>query len=110
MDILKIGSTVIGTVLNVKNYPIAQKVLLTALDGTAYAQTPGQAIQKYKVDCYCPTGEARAALDEACNNCDIVTIVRDSQAFSEGYIEEKTISWKEWKDGHGISKFTLVQK
>ena len=110
MDEIKVGDRYCGTVLNIKNRPVAQKLIITALDGTAYNQTLGDAIKKYLIYCYCPTGDQRTVVDNACNDGDVVTILRDDEVYIEGYIEETTIEWREWKDMHGVGAFTLMEK
>lgn len=109
MDFL-INDIVVGTVLNYKHLPEAQKIISKALDGTVYGQSTGKATQKYEVDIYCSTGSKRNAIDSASNDCSEVTMVlRDGITSIIGIIEDETISWKEWVDGHAVGKFTLVE-
>lgn len=109
MDFL-IDNLVVGTVLNYKHLPEAQKIISKALDGTIYGQSTGSATQKYEVDVYCSTGSKRQAINSACNDCSEVTmILRDGLTEIVGIIEDETISWKEWVDGHAVGKFTLVE-
>lgn len=104
----KIDNSVVGKVLNHKSLPQAQKIISTALDGTVYGQKIGDAIRKYEIDVYCSTFSRRTALDSACENCSEVTIILRNGTEFVGIIEEETIDWKEWKDGHGVGKFTLM--
>lgn len=106
----KIGNDVVGKVLNYKHLPEAQKLINRALDGTVYGQKTGDAVQKYEVDIYCSTAARRSAIDSASNECTEVTIVlRDGITEVTGIIEDITIEWREWVDGHGVGKFTLTE-
>ncbi|MBR5678671.1 MAG: hypothetical protein IKX20_11135 [Paludibacteraceae bacterium] len=108
MDI-KAGNTVVGMLLgNLKRQYTAQKVILTATDGTVYAQNTGRPIVRFEVNCYCGTAEDRDAVDDASNNGDVVTVTTKDNVDVVGYIEDDSISWKEWVDGHGVGKFTLI--
>lgn len=104
----KIDETVVGKLIGYKPIPQAQKIISTALDGTVYGQKTGEAINKYEVNVYCSTVSNRMLLDEACQECAEVTIVLRNEDEFVGIIEEDTIAWKEWIDGHGVGKFTLV--
>lgn len=106
---LKIGNETIGMVLAIKRRPEAQKMMSIALDGTPYAQTTGRAIRKYVINCFCGTNEDRTKLDDACNEGALVTVITRDNTEVTGYIEEITLEWKEWIDGHGVTKFTLIQ-
>ena len=106
---VKINDEIVGTALNVKKQDTAQKMLSIALDGTPYAQTTGSPIIRYIVDCYCGTATNRNKLDNASNQGALVTVSTRNDLEVTGYIEENTIDWKEWPDGHGVGKFTLVQ-
>lgn len=103
-----INESVVGTVVGYKSMPQAQKIISTALDGTVYGQKIGDAIRKYEVNVYCSTATYRTALDSACNNCSEVTIILRNGTEFVGVIEEETIEWKEWPDGHGVGRFTLA--
>lgn len=104
----KISDSVVGKVLNYKHLPQAQKIISTSLDGTAYGQKTGDAIDKYEVDVYCATALMRTYMDIACSGCIEVTIILRSGLEFTGIIEEETIGWKEWKDEHGVGHFTLI--
>ena len=107
---LKVGNEVVGMVLGLlKRKYTAQKIVNTALDGTVYTQNTGRPITRYMVNCYCGTEEDRNKLDDGCNNGDIITITTKDMVDVTGYIEEVSIEWKEWIDGHGVGKFTLIQ-
>lgn len=107
---LKIGSTLAGVLLNITKKPTAQKVINTALDGTTYIQNTGYPIMRYDVDCYCATPENRELVDDACNDGSIITLTDRSGTEILGYIEENAVKWKEWIDGHGVGKFTLIRR
>lgn len=106
----KIGENIVGKVLNYKHLPKAQKIISTALDGTTYGQKTGDAIQQYSVDVYCSTEAKRNSIDLACGECTELTIVlRDGTTEVTGVIEDETVEWKEWEDGHAVGRFTLSE-
>ena len=105
-----VGNTLRGQVLNYKRKFEAQKLVSKALDGTSYAQSLGNAITRYEVHVYCATETNRNALDSACNECDEVSIILRSGSEIKGFIEDEEIVWKEWTDGHGVGKFTLIKE
>lgn len=108
MDI-KLNNTTVGTVLDfVRSYE-AQKVNVVSLEGVPYTQTPGKPIHRRTTHVFCDTYEKRDTLDGACNNGSKLTVECDGQTFV-GYIEEKAIKWKLWRDGHGVGKFTFLVK
>ena len=107
---LKIENTSVGTVLNAKRAYTAQKVINSALDGTTFIQTTGGAITRYIIDVYCETKAKRDILDEANNDGVLLTLVLDANTSVYGYVEEETITWKEWRDGHGVGHFTLIKQ
>jgi len=107
---LKIESTSIGIVLNAKKQPYAQKIIKNALDGTTFIQTTGGAIIRYIIDVFCDTKAKRDSLDEANNNGTLLTLVLGENNSVYGYVEDETISWKEWKDGHGVAHFTMMKQ
>lgn len=104
----KIDDTVVGKVLNYKSLPQAHKIISLSLDGTVYGQKIGEATRKYLVHVYCATALNRTYLDLACSGCLEISIVLRTGLEVTGIIEEETIDWKEWTDGHGVGKFTLV--
>lgn len=106
---LKVGSGVVGKVLNYRPVQVAQKVITTALDGTVYAQKTGDPVQKYVVDAYSPSAIYRGILDTACSRAEEVSFTNRSNVEIPGVIEEESIEWKEWPDGHGVAKFTLIR-
>ena len=106
---LKVGNEVVGMVLgNLRRRYKAQKIVNTALDGTVYVQTTGRPITRFEVNCYCGTGEDRDKLDAGANNGDVITVTTRDLVDVIGYVEEDTIDWKEWVDGHGVGRFTLI--
>lgn len=108
MDI-KVANTVVGMLLgNLKRQYTAQKVVLTATDGSVYVQNTGRPITRFEVNCYCGTPEARDAVDNASNNGDVVTVTTKDNVDVVGYIEDETVTWKEWVDGHGVGRFVLI--
>ena len=109
MDVL-VGNDVVGMALNIKKRPQAQKVLNSALDGTVYVQNTGRAILRYEVNIYCGTKADRDKMDDASNNGDIVTVVDRDEVDIIGYIEDDTITWNEWIDGHGVGRFVLIKR
>ena len=104
----RIDETVVGRLVGYKYLPQAQKIISKALDGTVYGQKIGNAIHKYEVNVYCSTASNRSLLDLACQECTEVTITLRNRSEFTGIIEEETIEWKEWADGHGVGKFTLI--
>lgn len=107
---LKVGNSVVGKMLDIKRKYTAQKVINTALDGTVYVQTTGEKITRYVINVYCDTSANRDALDEAANTgAQITAIDRNSDSII-GFVEEDAIAWKEWADGHGVGKFTLIKQ
>ena len=104
----KVGTSVIGKCLNYRFRPQARKVISAALDGTVYAQSTGKRINKYEVDIYCATATTRALLAAANGYCSEVTLCDRSGGEHIGFIEEETLDWKEWTDGHGVAHFTII--
>ena len=110
MDFI-IGETVVGKVLNYKKKHTAQKVISTALDGTVYSQQTGNAHVRYEMDVYCSTSTNRNSIDSANDQCYPVQFIqRNGLQAVTGIIEEDTIDWKEWKDGHGVGHFTIIKE
>ena len=107
MDI-KVGNTVVGMLIAMKRRYTAQKIVNTAIDGTVYVQNTGRPITRFEVNCYCGTAEDRDKLDEGCNNGDVVTVTTRDDVEVTGYIEDDSIEWKEWVDGHGVGRFILI--
>ena len=107
---LLIGDTSIGTVVNAKRSPQAQKMVTSALDGSTYVQTTGGRIMRYIVDVYCSTLAKRESLDSACNEGTLLTIVFGENSSANGYVEENEVSWKEWRDGHAVGRFTMIME
>ena len=48
--------------------------------------------------------------DDAANNGDIVTVITRDEVEVIGYIEDETIAWNEWIDGHGVGRFVLIKR
>ena len=107
---LKIENISVGTVLNAKKQYTAQKIIKNALDGTTFVQTIGGAITRYVIDVYCETKAKKDMLDNANNDGTLLTLVLDQSTTVYGYVEEDTISWKEWRDGHGVGHFTMMKQ
>jgi len=107
---LKKGTSVYAKVLNAKRLFTAQKIINTALDGTTYIQNTGNAITRYELDIYCATATLRDLVDEACNDGARLTLVFENLSTIDGFIEDETIEWKCWKDGHGVSKIKFIKE
>lgn len=107
---LKKDTTIYAKVLNAKRLFEARKIISTALDGSTYVQNTGKAITRYELDIYCATGTMRDMVDEACNEGDRLTLVFDNLDTIDGFIEDETIEWKGWKDGHGVSKIKFIKE
>lgn len=106
---LKRGNDTIGYVVGcVKKYT-SQKITNIALDGTPYVQTTGTATDKRTVSVYCATKELRDAVDEASNEGALLIISGWKGQDIKGYVE-KDVTWKEWRDEHGVGQFTLMVK
>lgn len=105
-----VGSVTVGKCLNYKAQYEAKKIISRANDGTVYAQSVGKPIQRFEVDVYCATALTRAFLETASFNCAEVTLYNRSNSPIVGFIEDETINWKEWKDGHGIGHFTIIKE
>lgn len=106
----KINDSVVGKCLDYRYRPEAKKIISRANDGTAYAQSVGLPTRKYIVDVYCASGLARTMVDLASTSCAAVTFVDRKGSEHTGFIEDDTIEWKEWKDGHGVGQFTIIQE
>ena len=107
--VLKVGNNTIAQVLSRKRRPVAQKIVNTALDGTAYVQTTGGPVWRYEVYIFCATLEEREAVDEACYEGAEVTLIFDDLTVN-GFIESEAVSWREWVDEHGVGSFVLIKK
>lgn len=106
----RVGNDVVGMVLGIKKRPQAQKITNAALDGTVYVQNTGRPIMRYEINVFCGTAEDRDKVDDAANNGDIVTVVTREEVEVIGYIEDETITWNEWIDGHGVGRFILIKR
>lgn len=106
--VAKIGNTKLGDVLACKRTPQARKISNVALDGTPYVQTTGTAVDKRAVALYCDTTERRLTTDSASNDGALISVEWNDGTLY-GYIDGD-ISWSEWKDEHGVGKFTLIVK
>lgn len=102
------GNTVLGTVLSATKRYTSLKITNIALDGTPYVQNTGSAIIRYEVYLYCPTSEKRDAVDEASNKGAIIDVEWNGKTI-RGYVEQD-VTWREWKDGHGVGAFTMIVK
>lgn len=103
------GSNTIGTIITYPKKYTSQKVTNISLDGTPYVQNTGTAIDRRIVHVFCPTAENKDALDVASNTAALLTILESDGSAVKGYIE-KDVSWKEWRDGHGVGAFTMIVK
>jgi hypothetical protein len=103
------GSNTIGSVIECVRKYTSQKVTNIALDGTPYVQTTGDATHRRTVSVYCPTSADKDALDNASNNGALLSISGWNGQDIKGYIE-KDVTWKEWKDGHAVGRFTMIVK
>ena len=106
----KVGDSTIGKCLDYKRRPEAKKIISKANDGTVYAQSVGKPIIKYEVDIYCSTNLLRVMLETASANCSEVTLYDRNNSQIVGFIQDETIEWKEWRDGHGIGHFTIIKE
>ena len=107
--IAKKGNTKLGDVLKCKKNYTPQNIITIALDGTPYVQTTGVATDKREVALYCDTEEKRILTDDASNNGALITVEYSEDITLKGYIDGK-ITWREWRDGSGVGKFTLLVK
>lgn len=105
-----VGTTTIGKCLDYKQRNEAKKIISKANDGTVYAQSVGKPAVRYEVDIYCSTALLRAMVETASVNCSEVTLYDRNNSQIVGFIEEDTIEWKEWTDGHGIGHFTIIKE
>ena len=102
------GSTTLGEVLEcVKAYK-SQKICNIALDGTPYVQQTGVASDRRTISTLCPTKDKKDKLDKASNEGALLQLDWDNQTI-KGYIE-KDVTWKLWRDGHGVGRFVLIVK
>jgi hypothetical protein len=108
MNVIRRGSSSLGVVLGCKKNPQPQKITVIALDGTPYMQNTGTATDKRIVYVYCDTEAKRIEMDDASNDGALISVEwRDDTLL--GFIEDK-ISWREWKDEHGVGKFSMIVK
>ena len=84
----------------------AKKISNIALDGTPYVQNTGVATERREVHIFCDTYAKRDATDNASNIGALLDVDWKGTTY-RGYIE-KDISWREWRDGHGVGSFTLI--
>lgn len=106
--IAKRGNKKLGDVLVCKRKPASHKVSISALDGTPYVQSTGEATDKRAVALYCDTFDRRIATDEASNDGALITVEWNDGTLY-GYIDGD-VNWQEGKDEHGVGKFTLIVK
>lgn len=102
----KRGNTKLGDVLACKRDFTPLNVTIVALDGTPYVQSTGNATQRRAVALYCATEAMRTATDNAANEGALITVEWNDSTIM-GYIDGK-VSWREWKDEHGVGKFNLL--
>ena len=102
------GSTVLGTVLSATKRYTSLKITNIALDGTPYVQNTGTPVTRYDVYLYCETTEKRNAVDEASNKAAIINVEWNGKTI-RGYVEQD-VTWREWKDEHGVGAFTMIVK
>lgn len=108
MDLIKRGNDTLGVVLGFKYKPKALKINNVSLTGVPYVQNTGEATHKRETYVYCDTPEKRQGMDEASNDGAILTAIWQGKTY-RGYIEND-ISWKEWRDGHGVGEFNMIIK
>ena len=106
---IKRDNTTLGTVVGFVRQYESVKINTVSLEGIPYMQTPGVAIHKRLTNVFCDTYEKRDAMDTANNEGALMIIEWNGQTF-RGFIEDKRINWKEWRDGHGVGRFTFVVK
>lgn len=109
MNDIKRNSDSLGTVLGFVRQYESSVFAVVSLTGIPYAQSPGAAIHRRVVNVYCPTFDARDGLDDSCNDGALLEVTWGDKIY-KGFIEDKRIKWQEWKDGHGVGKFTFVVK
>lgn len=100
------NNTKLGDVLACKKDFTPLNVTIISLDGTPYLQTTGTATQRRSVSLYCDTEAKRVATDNAANDGALISIEWNGSTLY-GYIDGK-ITWKEWKDEHGVGKFNFL--
>ena len=108
MSLIKRGTSTIGVVLGCKKNYQPQKFNIVALDGTPYVQSTGTATDKRTVSVFCDTEGKRIAVDDASNDGALITVEWRGITL-RGYIEDK-VSWREWRDEHGVGQFTMIVK
>jgi hypothetical protein len=106
MDYVKKGSSTLGVTLGCKRKYASRKVNPIALDGTPYTQTTGNATHYRTVHIYCETYEKRDAMDNASNGGALLDVEFGGVTY-RGTVE-KDVTWREWRDGHGVGSFTLI--
>ena len=108
MSDLVYNTDIIGTMLDcVKRYtPL--KITNISLAGIPYMQTPGVATDRRTIHVLCPTLEKKDKLDVASNNGGLL-LAHWGGKIIKGYIE-KDVTWRLWRDGHGVGRFTLLVK
>ena len=106
--VAKRGNSKLGDVLACKRSPQSRKISNTALDGTPYVQTTGTAVDKRAVAIYCDTPEKRYATDDASNDGALISVEWNNETLY-GFIDND-VTWREWKDEHGVGKFTFIVK
>lgn len=103
------GTTEIAVLLNSKLQYNPKNIISEALDGSVYIQTPARATARYTLDIFCDTPEKREAVDEASNDGTLIKIEMVDETEKTGYIEG-SVSWKEWEDGHGVGRLTMIAR
>jgi len=104
---VKVGSEIVGTMLDVKRNPSIHKVTGTFLSGRAFVQTIGNKTDRRRYWVYAPTKAARDALDNACLYGSLISIEWQGKVIY-GYAEDDRLTWKEWRDEHGVCSFMLI--
>ena len=105
-ELIKAGNTTLGVALACKKEYNPRNIIIAALDGTPYVQTTGQPKSNREVDIYCETKAKRDNTDNAANTGALIDVHWKGEIL-KGYISGK-ISWKEWRDEHGVGHFTLL--
>ena len=104
-----VGNTATAVLLGAKVQYKPKSIISEALDGSVYIQTPAIATTRYEVNVYCDTPAKRDAVDGASNDGSLIKIDMLDGTQKTGYIDGRVV-WKEWLDGHGVGKFTMIAR
>ena len=104
---VKVGSEIVGTMLDTKKDPNIHKVTGKFLSGQAFIQTIGNKTDRRKYWVYAPTKSTKETLNDACLYGSLISIEWQGKIVY-GYIEDDKLTWKEWRDEHGVCSFMLI--